>query len=171
MKHKNIYNIVNLHLVVCSLAPAPEARCGCVRDVVGEGVGSVRVVGRPAAGQDWLGLQVERFARTAPGLGRGGRLGVGVVVVLAFASQRPLAALAPWLAVAFGARRYDLDAAGPGHIQGFHLAVVLLHDFVFDFLAFFETAEPFRLDRRLVHEHVFAAVRRRDEAEPFVIEP
>ena len=110
-----------------------------------------------------------RWARDAPGLGIGVCLRFGALFALA--AEWPFAALAFGFAVALGASGHDFGAIRARDVLRFRLAVVVLNDFLLDLLALVQAAEPFRLDRRLVHEHVFAAVGWRDEAEALVVEP
>ena len=152
-----------------SLAPAAEACVGCVCD---ELLADRIVGGRgPAAagGCGWQGGQVVHRPGDTPGLG--GAVGLGFGALFALAAERPLAALAFGFAVALGASGHDFGAIRARDVLRFHLAVVVLRDFLLDLLALVQAAEPFRLDRRLVYEHVFAAVGRRDEAEALVVEP
>ena len=157
-----------MYLDCGSFAPAALAGVRCVCDewcagrIVGGRVPAAAVVGR-------LGGQVVHWARDAPGLGS--RVGLRFGALFALAPEWSLAALAFGFAVALGTSGHDFGAIRARHVLRFHLAVVVLRDFLLDLLALVQAAEPFRLDRRLVYEHVFAAVGRRDEAEALVVEP
>src|SRR5690606_11964154 len=71
-----------------------------------------------------------------------------------------------------GFKNFFADISG-GRLYPCRLCTLrTLGDFVLDTQAFLETAKAFRIDRRIVHEDIGAAVLRRDESESLgVVEP
>jgi hypothetical protein len=164
----HVARLATLEAATAAAASSSVAAAAVAASAVAASAVGARAVPCHVAG---LAALVAR-AGTAPAAGSPAAAPATTVAATAAARSATAAGAVAAAASSSASAAPDEGSVGAGHVDGLSAAVVTLRDGKLHLLALRERAEALRLDRRLVHEEIFAAVLGGDEPEALgVVEP